>query len=215
MDGELVIASRESQFAILKLCAPLWEVAKDYKMVVVGPMPRYVTAGCCPETDHVTNRNDLGFYQKMKDDLVACGGAIKDFLFTSGHRNGRLMDPARQLRSLAAAESWGADPIHPKKEIYGLLADGVIEVERSCNGGQQKKTASTVSDGDNYSSAAKPFNRGGFQQNFHRGGGKTRGHRGGPAASGGRHSWKRGGASGWRSHHRGAGGGRRRWSGPY
>ena len=94
MDGELVIASRESQFAILKLCAPLWEAAKDYKMVVVGPMPRYVTASCRQETDHVTNRNNLGFYQKMKDNLAACGGAIKDFLFTSGLRNGHLMDPA-------------------------------------------------------------------------------------------------------------------------
>ena len=151
----------------------------------------------------------------MKDDLVACGGAIKDFLFTSGHRNGRLMDPARQLRGLAAAEIWGADPIHPKKEIYELLADGVIEVERSCTGGKQKKTASTGSDGGYYSSTVMTPSRGGPQQNFHRGGGKTRGHRGGPAAIGGRHSWKRGGASGGRSHHRRAGRWHGRWSGPY
>ena len=212
VDGELVIASRESQYAILKLCTPLWEAAKDHKMVVVGPMPRYVSAGCCPDTDHVTNRNSLGFYQKMKDDLAACGGAIKDFLFTAGLRNGRLMDPARQLRSRAAAEIWGADPIHPKKEIYGLLADGVIEVARSCNGGQQKKSASSVGDGGTYSAAAKPPYWANSHQNFHSGGGKTRG---GPAASGGRHSWKRGGGSNWRSHHRRAGGGRGRWSGPY
>ena len=61
---------------------------------------------------------------------------IKDFLFTTGLCNSRLMDPARQLRGLTAAEIWGPDPIHPKKEIYELLADGVIEVERSCGNGQ-------------------------------------------------------------------------------
>ena len=38
VDGELVIASRESQFAILKLCGPLWEAAKGLRMIVVGPI---------------------------------------------------------------------------------------------------------------------------------------------------------------------------------
>ena len=130
VDRELVVASRESQFAILKICTPLWEAAKGRHMVVVGPMPRYVTKRCCPEPDHVTNRARPEFYAKMKDDLVSCGTAIKDFLFTSGLRNGRVMDPGRQLRGLAAAEIWGTDPVHPKKEVYGLLANGVIEVER-------------------------------------------------------------------------------------
>ena len=38
VDGELVIASRESQFTILKLCGPLWEAAKGLRMIVVGPI---------------------------------------------------------------------------------------------------------------------------------------------------------------------------------
>ena len=111
-------------------------------MVVVGPMPRYVTDGCCQESDHVTNRTRPEFYAKMKDDLAACGTTIKDFLF-SGLRNGRVMDPGRQLRGLAAAEIWGTDPVHPKKEVYGLLADGVIEVERACGSGRAKTRANS------------------------------------------------------------------------
>ena len=47
MDGELVIASQESQFAILKLCGPLWEAAKGLRMVVVGPMSQYISSRCC------------------------------------------------------------------------------------------------------------------------------------------------------------------------
>ena len=38
VDGELVIASQESQFANLKLCGPLWEAAKGLRMIVVGPI---------------------------------------------------------------------------------------------------------------------------------------------------------------------------------
>ena len=167
----------------------------------------------------MTNRNTPGFYQKMKDDLAACGGAIKDFLFTAGHRNGRLMDPARQLRGLAAAEIWGADPIHPRSEIYGLLAEGVIGVERTCNSGIQKRINSPGGDGGHHNAGVAASNRGGPQQSTHHGGGRMRGARGGPATSGGRHSWKRGGGGGgrgWRGHHRGSGGGRSsRWGDPY
>ena len=116
VDGELVVAARDTLFFILKLCAPLWEAAKGRHMVVVGPLPRYVKFGCCQEDDHITNRADPDYYPKMKKDLAVCSSVIKDFLFTSGNRNRRHMDPARTLSGLAAAEIWGTDPIHPKPE---------------------------------------------------------------------------------------------------
>ena len=37
------------------------------------------------------------------------------------------MDPARCLSNLAAVETWGTDPIHPNKEVFGLLAVGEID----------------------------------------------------------------------------------------
>ena len=36
VDGELVIASRDTQYSILKLCMPLWEAANGRHMVVVA-----------------------------------------------------------------------------------------------------------------------------------------------------------------------------------
>ena len=44
--GDLVMVDKDSQYAILKLCKPLWEAARETNMVVVGPMARYITAGC-------------------------------------------------------------------------------------------------------------------------------------------------------------------------
>ena len=223
VEGELVVASRESQFAILKMCAPLWEAAKGRHMVVVGPMPRYVTEGCCPDPDHVTNRSRPDFYTKMKDDLVSCGTAIKDFLFTSGLRNGRVMDPGRQLRGLDAAEIWGTDPVHPKREVYDLLANGVIEVERACGSGRSKTRS--VSGGDDTAVA----NAGRSGTNLATGD-RTRGPRsgnigdnytrreGGWTPGGGKHTWKLGGPSNWRGPHRGGRAGRSgrgRWGRPY
>ena len=91
----------------------------------------------------------------MKEDLAACGVAIKDFLFTSGLRNCRLMDPTRQLLSIEASDIWGVDPIRPKKEV-GLLADSVIKVEHACSSTQVKAWASS---GNNGLSGSLPLRR--------------------------------------------------------
>ena len=60
-------------------------------------------------------------------------------VFNAGLRNGRVMDPMRNLRGMSADEIWGRDPVHPKDEIYALLADGVLDVEKTCGNKQEKR----------------------------------------------------------------------------
>ena len=98
-------------------------------MVIVGPTARFVSAGCCSDNTYVANRRNKEFYPKLKEELAASCNNIKDFLFTSGLRHVRVMDPARSTSGLAAAEIWGSDPIHPKQKVYEMLADGVVAVE--------------------------------------------------------------------------------------
>ena len=147
--GDLAVADRDGQLAILKLCEPLWEAARGKHMIIVGPLARYVTGSCCSESDHVGNRRRPDFYVKMREQLASCSNNIKDYLFTSGQRNGRVMDPARSLRGLAAAEIWGEDPIHPREEIYDLLAEGIQHVEKSCGSGSSKRKRPEAPPGDN------------------------------------------------------------------
>ena len=49
--------------------------------------------GCCEEAGHIPNRADPDFYPKLRQDLADCSLNIKDFLFTAGMHNGRVMDP--------------------------------------------------------------------------------------------------------------------------
>ena len=231
LDCELVVASKDNQFAIMKLCGPLWEAAKGKNMVVVGPLPRFITAGCCEDTEHITNRTSPDFYNKMRMDLTAGFSTIKDFLFTSGLRHGRVMDPGRQLCRLTAAEIWGSDPVHPKKEVYLKLADGVMEVDQHCGsrGGARRRSPSfnstNTSDTNSHQRGPGSFRRGGSgQYEFSRrfGNHHARGPRGG--AGGAQLGWGRSGGhpsrSSWRGHsRRGRGGGGPRsgskWARPY
>ena len=141
--GDLAIADKDGQYAILKLCEPLWEAAKGKSMVIISPMARFITAGCCQDPGHASNRQNPDFYTKMREELTACTGNIKDYLFTSGLRHGRVMDPARCIRGLVAAEIWDSDPIHPRDAIYDLLADGAVTVGKSCGSGQTKRKRSS------------------------------------------------------------------------
>ena len=73
-------------------------------------MARYVTAGCCDSPGHMSNRANPDFYPRMKLDLVGCAQNIKNFLFTGGLWNGRVMDPALMTRELAAPRSGERTP---------------------------------------------------------------------------------------------------------
>ena len=150
-EGDVVLADKDGEFAILNLCEPLWEAAKGKNMVVVVPMARFITGSCCGDSTHAVNRSNNDFYTKMREELTASCRNIKDFLFTGGFRNGRLMDPARALLGLTVAEIWNSDPIHPKLEIYNIMAKSVIQVELTCGSGQTKRKRSQGHRGGNIS----------------------------------------------------------------
>ena len=77
MVGDLVLADKDGQMAILKLCEPLWAATGGNNIVIVGPMARFVAAGCCQDKSHVANRCKIDFCQKLREDLAACCGNIQ------------------------------------------------------------------------------------------------------------------------------------------
>ena len=203
VEGDLVVADKAAQLAILNMCKPLWDLAEDMKLVILGPLPRYVLAGCCSAQGHVQNRSSANFYPKLRQELATVNASIKDYLFTSGRRNGRAMDPLRNLQGLSPGDIWGSDPIHPKKDIYSRLADGVRDVERSCGPGHRKRSAEDAGWGQGGRDASGDGgSRAGRDIRIHHsatGGPRASGSRGDHRGHGGFHS----------GGHRGGGGGER------
>jgi hypothetical protein len=95
-------------------------------------MPRYSTNGCCSNKTHVTNREEPNFKTRMLASLEDLRVNLKDFLYLSGKRFVKIVDPPYDMRSMTDNEIWGdADPIHPKPEVYTKLAEGVINLRQS------------------------------------------------------------------------------------
>jgi hypothetical protein len=124
-DGDLALCDRHELAKLLKLLKPLLEAADGIKAVVVGPLPKYVTASCCDDPKHMQNRKDTAFLPNLLGELVAINKGIKDFLFMEGFRNMRVMDPWVGLRRLDVNDVWGDDPVHIRRCHYKHLAEGV------------------------------------------------------------------------------------------
>jgi hypothetical protein len=142
--GDLVLADKHSLAKILALCKPLLEAAGDSKVVVVGPLPRYVTGGCCEDSGHMPNRIKPRFLESLLADLAILNKSIKDFLFSEDFRGARAMDPWVGIRDLPVSTLWGADPVHVKQEHFAPMVEGVrITVEKiSSNGNVRKRQGS-------------------------------------------------------------------------
>jgi hypothetical protein len=133
--------------------------------------------------------------EALKEALEANKRLTKAFLFVSNIRFIKVADPNVDLRGLSNEETWGADPIHPKKEIYLRVARGVMVIAaHTPKGGGQGKRPRSDSGGDQRGQGGHRGYRGG--QGGHRGSsGGQGGHRGSRGGQGG-HRGSRGGQGG-------------------
>jgi hypothetical protein len=96
--GDLVVASREVQIKMAATMEPLWAATSGTKMVVVGPVVRYVTEGCCGDPDHMPNRKNDAFLPNLKKDVLAAKNTLKEQLRSKGHYHCRVIDMAMDMQ---------------------------------------------------------------------------------------------------------------------
>jgi hypothetical protein len=91
-------------------------------------MPRYVLSGCCGNVSHVANRSDPYYLEDMRVQLDGLRRNLREFLFTSGRRTFKVYDPNIVLKDFTAEQTWGDDPVHPKREVTSKMADAIISL---------------------------------------------------------------------------------------
>jgi hypothetical protein len=112
MHGDLVVGSKLAQHCLFKAIKPLLDCAKGKGAALLSPLPRYLVHGCCRYTDHMPNRAAADFSQ-LKSELRGVSANLRDFLYTSGYRNIKVLDPGTVFRGREDDQIWGDDPIHP------------------------------------------------------------------------------------------------------
>ncbi len=61
---------------------PLLKVTKGHNLVVIGPLPRYVTYKCCGDSGHITNYDDENYIDNVAAGVKERGIQLKNLLRT-------------------------------------------------------------------------------------------------------------------------------------
>jgi hypothetical protein len=222
VDGELIVGGKEVQMKLFKLLDPIWDLDKDRKMVVISPMPRYITGSCCDDPQHIPNRSAQNYESVLQSGLEGVKNAMKAYLHSGSHQNCRVLDAARDMEGLANDAIWEADHKTPRPVIFDRMVKALEMVEvripenrkrtAAATGGETKK-ARTVEQPRQEFFPRPPgqrrggaTGRGGWTEANSRG---SRGQRG--RGTGQRGHRGRSGLSGWRGHPSGGNMGARGW----
>jgi hypothetical protein len=139
MEGDIIISSKSAQHALFKVLQPLLEAGGGKPSILCSPLPRYITVGCCDEPGHMPNRRLRTFEHQLQSDLRETAENFRNFLFTSGNKLIKVLDPAVSWRGKNTADIWGDNPIHPSEVAYRLMAEGAITLLRHMESGARKR----------------------------------------------------------------------------
>ena len=137
VDGDLVLAPKEIQFSTFSKLIPLINKFDGVKKVLIPPLPRYVTASCCPDPDHIPNRNKPDFKTTLESAVYNCKTNLKDFAFRAGIRLIRVINPWGEIKRLSTV--WEADPVHLTATCYDII--GRETVEAAADLGKKRKNS--------------------------------------------------------------------------
>jgi hypothetical protein len=127
MVGAVTVCSQEMQFEHFAALKPVLDVIGKRRAIIIAPMPRYIVSGCCGDSSHCTGLGNPASRCAIEAALESLKKNLRDYLFNTGRRNIRVLDPMVEFRGMTDDELWNKeDPVHPLPDAYSKLADGVI-----------------------------------------------------------------------------------------
>jgi hypothetical protein len=150
--GDLNVRSKSYLKNMLGHLKKITDVSPDSKIIMLAPVPRYVTSRCCKNSDHIKNFAEKGFQDELVDDLDKVSDLLTAWMEARDVPS-LLVDyraaadtPSAPVRKLTVdgQSIWQpADPVHPIPALYAKLAEaifsGLEELEVTAVGGAPKQ----------------------------------------------------------------------------
>jgi hypothetical protein len=89
--------SKEDMKELFILIIPLIKAAKGMKVIIMGPMPRYLIAKCCDNPGHVTNRNTDCYIDGMIQGIRDVYSWINSTIFLRRIKDVKTFNPTHAL----------------------------------------------------------------------------------------------------------------------
>jgi hypothetical protein len=100
VDGNLVLLTKDLQYELFKQIEAELSEFKHLKILFMAPLPRYVSASCCNDGDHIGNRRLPDFQQKLEDGVFGARTNIKNFAYRHGFRNSTTISSWGKIKKM-------------------------------------------------------------------------------------------------------------------
>jgi hypothetical protein len=137
VDGMLELINTESQYDLFQ---QVMIELRDYKnniLIFLAPIPCYLTASCCEDLDHASNRSQADFSKKMEEGVFAVRQNIKNFAFKAGLRRCHTISTWGKIRKMD--KIW-TGPVSIEEDCHKAIAKAVLEAVEMAS---KKRTAAS------------------------------------------------------------------------
>jgi hypothetical protein len=138
-EGELHVVNRDTVRELFSTLQPLFRAVREFKCIVMTPLPRYLWARCCDNPSHITNSEVSGYAAAMGASLRELNKCLRNMIFMRKLKGISTLNAMEALGLIPSSVSdlnededrvialWGPDPVHPTSAAYRELATRVAE----------------------------------------------------------------------------------------
>jgi hypothetical protein len=136
--GCLKVIGKDSLRDLFMLMQPVFKTVKNFSVIVLSPLPRYLWNRCCSDPSHIANSELPDFASDMGKGLKDLTTNLRNMIFMRKLRGVTVMNSVEALGIVPDEHGnvmeiervialWGGDPVHPSPAAYRLLAGKLIE----------------------------------------------------------------------------------------
>jgi hypothetical protein len=147
LTGDLQLAPPSAFKSTMKLVEKIISNTGGASILLTVPLPRYVTAACCDDITHVSNRQDPDFLreisgsEKSLSDAAAAGELTADAkILNMIEFFGPLESPLQELSTVDGTSIWAGDGVHLTSNATRVAATKLM---KTINGGSEPQEPAT------------------------------------------------------------------------
>ena len=130
--GELSTINEDKFKEIFKMVIPIFRAARGSRIILIGPLARYVIQKCCEDPQPVSNADCPTFVEDIRAQLLSLGKLLKNLVHLRRLKHTKVLNLAVLMGLTFTSPDdlhslWGTDPVHPTAAAYDTMATNLMD----------------------------------------------------------------------------------------
>jgi lysophospholipase L1-like esterase len=131
IQGRLEYADHTAVKNLVNQITPLLRAGGTSEKIILSPLPRYMRR-CCKKKEHLVNKKEKDYAQKMGEALSNIRDSMKDLIFGKKINSFKVPNAAKLVMGDEVVDNlrkyWNDDPVHMTSEGYDALLSSIMDI---------------------------------------------------------------------------------------